>query len=45
MGVVSVLVDSGVGGPVRLLSAGTELRGGAAGLSTLPFSQTVSSDT
>jgi hypothetical protein len=40
MGVVSVAIDSGVGVPVRLLSAGTELRGGTH-QATLPFSHTV----
>jgi hypothetical protein len=40
MGVVSVAIDSGAGVPVRLLSAGTELRG-ATHQATLPFSHTV----
>ena len=40
LSVVSVVVDSGVGAPLRLLSAGAGLTGGA-GQHTLPFSNSV----
>jgi hypothetical protein len=43
MGVVSVVVDSGVGVPLRLVSAGVGLQGGGPIQTVLPFSKTVSS--